>query len=119
MTNLINIESESDLNNNAHIWLAGGCFWGVEQYFSLIKGFLFFFKMFWINLYNRVISTSVGFANSVVKNPSYKEVCGHTTHASETCHVMYDPNIINLRFLLDMYLKVIDPTSLNKQGLLI
>lgn len=82
------------------IYLAGGCFWGVEKYFALIKG---------------VAATSVGYANGKTKNPTYQDVINGAGHA-ETVHVIYDPRRVSLRFLLDMYFKVIDPTSVNKQG---
>lgn len=83
------------------IYLAAGCFWGAEKYLSLIQGVTF---------------TEVGFANGTTQNPSYKEVYTDTTGHAETVHVQYDPEVVNLRFLLEMYLKSIDPTSLNKQG---
>lgn len=83
------------------IYLAGGCFWGVEHYFSLIKG---------------IINTNVGYANSNIENPSYEDLKKHLSNASETVEVTYDPNIINLREILECYFNIIDPTSLNKQG---
>ena len=83
------------------IYLAGGCFWGVEKYFSLIPG---------------VASTSAGYANGATENPSYEEVCyGNTGHA-EAVKVEYDPSVLDLGFLLDLFYDVIDPTSLNRQG---
>lgn len=83
------------------IILAGGCFWGVEEYMSRIDG---------------VVETRVGYANGTTNNPSYEDVCkGNTGHA-EACIVKYDENVISLEELLDKFWKVIDPTSLNKQG---
>lgn len=85
----------------SEIYLAGGCFWGTEKYFSSIHG---------------VTSTEVGYANGNTKNPTYEEVChNHTGHA-ETVHIRYDSSILPLEFLLDLYYEVIDPTSLNRQG---
>lgn len=83
------------------IYLAGGCFWGTEHYFKMIKGVLF---------------TEVGYANSIVEQPSYENVCSGKTMAVETVRVKYDSSVINLETLLNMYFVSIDPTSLNRQG---
>jgi peptide methionine sulfoxide reductase msrA/msrB len=85
----------------SEIYFAGGCFWGTEKYFSLIRG---------------VLSTQVGYANGKTKNPTYEEVCYQNTGHAETVHVIYDPKIISLEFLLELYYKSIDPVSVNKQG---
>lgn len=83
------------------IYFAGGCFWGTEHFFSLVSG---------------VTETEVGYANSRVPSPSYQEVCRGTTEAAETVRVIYDPDIVSLPFLIDLYFKTIDPTILNRQG---
>ena len=83
------------------IFLAGGCFWGVEEYFSRLPG---------------VIEATSGYAQSSVPNPSYREVCSGKTNAAETVRVVYDPEQIDLETILDHYLKIIDPLSLNRQG---
>ncbi|MBQ6073800.1 MAG: peptide-methionine (S)-S-oxide reductase MsrA [Bacteroidales bacterium] len=83
------------------IYLAGGCFWGAEHFFKQISG---------------VVSTEVGFANGHTVNPTYKEVYTDSTGHAETVHVRYDPSRVGLRFLLRMFFKAIDPTSLNRQG---
>ena len=83
------------------IYLAGGCFWGVEKYFSLAKG---------------VISTEVGYANGHKENVSYQELKSGQDDASETVKIIYDENIISLTKLLELYLRVVDPFSKNKQG---
>lgn len=81
--------------------LAGGCFWGVDAYFRQLKG---------------VIDTKSGYANGNKDNPTYTEVCnGIATHA-EAVKITYDPNILNLDKLLEHFFKIIDPTTLNKQG---
>ena len=85
----------------AHIYLAGCCFWGLEKYLSLIKG---------------VKSTEAGYANGRTENPSYEEVCYAGTGHAETVKVVYAPQEISLRFLLELFYEVIDPTSLNRQG---
>jgi len=83
------------------IALAGGCFWGVDEYFSRKKG---------------VISTKAGYANGIKENPTYNEVCtGRTGHA-ETVLVKYDEAVIGLTDVLEKFFKVIDPTILNRQG---
>ncbi len=83
------------------IYFAGGCFWGTEHFFKLIGG---------------VITTEVGYANSIKEKPTYTEVCTGETHAAETVKVVYDPVLISLSKLVELYFETIDPTSLNKQG---
>jgi len=83
------------------IFLAGGCFWGTEHYFKQIKG---------------VTNTEVGFANGQTNNPTYEEVYTDTTGYAETVRIQYDDAVVDLKFLLQMFFKAIDPTSLNKQG---
>lgn len=83
------------------IWLAGGCFWGIEAYVDKING---------------VVETTVGYANGNTINPSYEEVCRSTTGHTETVFVRYDPARLDLETLLTYYFKVIDPTSFNRQG---
>ena len=86
---------------NKDIYLAGGCFWGAEHFFQQIGG---------------VVLTEVGFANGHTPDPTYKEVYTDTTGYAETVHIRYDSELVGLRFLLRMFFKAIDPTSLNKQG---
>lgn len=83
------------------IYFAGGCFWGTEHLFSLVAG---------------VVGTEVGYANSRVPYPEYKEVCSGQTGAAETVEVEYDDMEVSLTELLSIYFKSIDPTSLNRQG---
>ena len=83
------------------IYLAGGCFWGTEHYFKQIQG---------------VTNTEVGFANGETENPTYKEVYTDQTGYAETVRVVYDEQVVSLEFLLNMFFKAIDPTSLNRQG---
>lgn len=85
----------------AEIYFAGGCFWGTEHFLKQIKG---------------VESTQVGYANSKVANPSYEQVCSGKTNAAETVKVVYHPEEVDLRLLIDLYFQTIDPTSLNRQG---
>ncbi len=83
------------------IYLAGGCFWGVEEYMSRIEG---------------VMDTEVGYANGNTEYPSYKEVCTGTTGHVETTYVKFDEDIISLENLLNRFWKIIDPTILDRQG---
>lgn len=83
------------------IVIAGGCFWGVEAYFKLIPG---------------IKETKVGYANSIRENPSYEEVCSGETNAVEAVKLTYNPKVITLEKILHYLFRIIDPTSLNKQG---
>ena len=81
------------------IYLAGGCFWGLEEYFSRIDG---------------VIDVTSGYANGKTETTGY-ELIGITDHA-ETVHVVYDESKISLKEIYLYYLRVINPTSVNRQG---
>lgn len=83
------------------IYLAGGCYWGVEKFVSNIKG---------------VISTEVGFANGNTEAPTYHQVRYEGTGHAETVHVVYDPAVLPLKALLNLFFLIIDPTSVDKQG---
>lgn len=85
----------------AEIYLAGGCFWGMEKYLASIQG---------------VRSTQAGYANGKTMNPTYEDVCYRDTGHAETVRVDYDPQILPLEFLLDLYYEAIDPVALNRQG---
>jgi len=96
------IERKNDLpTGSREIWLAGGCFWGMEKYAAGIHG---------------VLETSVGYANGTVVSPTYKQVCSGTTGCAETVHVVYNPEEVTLARLLALYMQAIDPVSLNRQG---
>ena len=86
--------------NMKTIYLAGGCFWGMQKFFDQFDG---------------VIRTEVGYANGPDEAPSYQDVCRSSGHA-ETVRVDYDPGVISLADLLNYYFMVIDPLSVNKQG---
>ena len=83
------------------IYFAGGCFWGVEKFFSLVKG---------------VVDTKVGYANGELDNPTYEDLKQGKDTASETVEIKYDENVVSLDTLLGLLLRVIDPYTLNKQG---
>ncbi|MDR1578734.1 MAG: peptide-methionine (R)-S-oxide reductase MsrB [Synergistaceae bacterium] len=83
------------------IFFAGGCFWGLERYMSLIPG---------------VTETVAGYANGRTESPSYEDVCSGDTGYAETVRVRYDDGWISLPFLLERFCDVIDPASVNRQG---
>lgn len=83
------------------VFYAGGCFWGVEYYFSQIPG---------------VHDVTVGYANGITEHPSYEEVCSHKTGHAETVHVVYDPELVSLQTLTEHYFLIINPVTLNQQG---
>ncbi|MBR1634868.1 MAG: peptide-methionine (S)-S-oxide reductase MsrA [Lachnospiraceae bacterium] len=82
------------------IYLAGGCFWGTQKFIDQFEG---------------VLSTEVGYANGNSANPAYEEVCRGSGHA-ETVKVVYDETILSTVKLLQYYFMTIDPTSVNRQG---
>jgi peptide-methionine (S)-S-oxide reductase len=83
------------------IVLAGGCFWGVEEFLSRING---------------VTATEVGYANGRTLNPTYEDICNKNTYFAESCYVTYDENIVSLDDILKEYWSIINPTVLNRQG---
>ena len=96
-----NTDLEFDTDNLQDIWLAGGCFWGVEAYMARVYG---------------VYDVTSGYANGNTENPSYEEVIHDNTGHAETVHVRYDPERVDLEKLLGHYFMIIDPTLLNQQG---
>lgn len=86
---------------NQTIYLAGGCFWGVAEYYRRLKG---------------IVSTEVGYAQGHKENPSYQEVCSQNTGHTETVEVVYNSNEITLEKVLEHFFRMIDPTTLNRQG---
>ncbi len=83
------------------IYLAGGCFWGTQRYFDGLPG---------------VVETEVGYANGNTAHPTYEQVKHEHTGHAETVRVRYDPRRITLEQLLERYYRIIDPTSVNRQG---
>lgn len=83
------------------IYVAGGCFWGVEAFFKLIPG---------------IKNTRVGYANSIKVDPTYEEVCSGVTNAVEAVELLYNPKVITLKEIVAFLFRIIDPTSKNKQG---
>ncbi len=84
------------------IYLAGGCFWGVEHLLKQING---------------VVSTEVGYANGNTENPDYRSVCGGRTGYAETVHLSYDSEKVTLKLILEVFFQAVDPTSFHRQGM--
>jgi peptide-methionine (S)-S-oxide reductase len=78
-----------------------GCFWGVEAAFRQIEG---------------VTRTRVGYSGGTVADPTYEDVCSHTTGHAEVVEVTYDPERVNYEQLLDVFWGKHEPTQLNRQG---
>ncbi len=95
------VESKDKGMNNKVIYFAGGCFWGVEEFFSRVDG---------------VVDVKSGYANGTKKDPSYKDVVSGRYGFAETVEVIYDSKVVSLDDLISYYFKIIDPTSKNKQG---
>jgi peptide-methionine (S)-S-oxide reductase len=80
---------------------AAGCFWGVEEAFSQIKG---------------IKSTTVGYTGGWFENPTYRDVCTDKNGHSEAVQVHFDPNEVSYEKLLDGFWSIHDPTTKNRQG---
>jgi peptide-methionine (S)-S-oxide reductase len=78
-----------------------GCFWGVEAAFRQLDG---------------VTKTEAGYEGGTLENPSYEDVCSHTTGHAEVVEVTYDPERISYDDLLEVFWRKHDPTQLNRQG---
>ncbi|MDA1010135.1 MAG: peptide-methionine (S)-S-oxide reductase MsrA [Chloroflexi bacterium] len=81
--------------------LAGGCFWCLEAVYELLDG---------------VSSVKSGYAGGHDLNPSYEQVCSGVTGHAEVVRILFDPDVITYRDLLDVFFTIHDPTTLNRQG---
>lgn len=83
------------------ITLGGGCFWCLEAVYDQLRG---------------VTDVVSGYSNGTVQNPTYQQVCTGRTGHNEVVRVTFDPAVIPLRTILDVFFTIHDPTSLNRQG---
>lgn len=80
---------------------AGGCFWGVQYYFDQVSG---------------VVSTTAGYTGGKTENPTYEQVCSHTTGHAEAVLVEFNPAKVSYETLVRHFFHLHDPTQLNRQG---
>ena len=78
-----------------------GCFWGVEAAFRRLPG---------------VVDVAAGYSGGHTPNPTYKDVCAHTTGHAEVVQVTFDPQRISYDQLLDVFWQIHNPTQVNRQG---
>lgn len=90
-----------DISKNELATFGAGCFWCVEAIYTRVEG---------------VSDVRSGFSGGQVKNPSYKEVCTGSTGHAEVCQITFDPDVISFLELLEIFWKIHDPTTLNRQG---
>ena len=86
----------------SEIYLAGGCFWGLQKYMDAeVKG---------------ILETEVGYSNGQSENIKYSDLHQYKTGYCETAKIIYDADAISLSELLKEFFYTIDPTTLNRQG---
>ena len=80
---------------------AGGCFWGMEDLIRQIPG---------------VQKTRVGYTGGHTANPTYRSVCTKTKGHAEAAEIVFDPNVVSYRRLLEFFFQIHDPTTVDRQG---
>ena len=89
------------MTHTEKIYLAGGCFWGIEEAFRKLSG---------------VIETTVGYTGGHTERPTYEDVCSDTTGHAETVEIEFDPSKITFEEILNKFWEIHDPTTHNRQG---
>ena len=89
------------MSNEQNIILGGGCFWCTEAVFDRVNG---------------VTDVESGYANGQVDHPTYEQICDGDTGHAEVVKLAYDPAVISLRQILEIFFATHDPTTLNRQG---
>ena len=98
---MLSVSMSIQAAENRQIYFAGGCFWGVEEYFSRIPG---------------VLAVTSGYANGNGEQPTYHKVCSGRTGYAETVRIVYAPDKVSLRTLATQFFRIVDPVSVNRQG---
>ncbi len=94
-------QSSNDFAKERHATFGGGCFWCTESVFKQLRG---------------VKKVESGYAGGTIENPTYQQVCTGKTGHAEVIQVIFDPEIISYRELLEVFFATHDPTTLNRQG---
>lgn len=89
------------MTSNETLYLAAGCFWGVQSYFDQVPG---------------VVATEVGYIGGHTQRPSYDDVITHTTGHAEAVKVDFDPTQVTAETVIRQFFRMHDPTQLNRQG---
>ena len=98
-----NAMSQTVTNSQANevITIGGGCFWCTEAVFEQLKG---------------VEKVESGYSGGTVPNPTYEQVCTGDTGHAEVSQITFDPKVVSLKVILEVFFTVHDPTTLDRQG---